>query len=221
MGMYPLHPEIIRYMQQTNEFLRYQNQQIQQMNLKIQELEKEINSLKTKEPPQPVIRNEYRFDLLKVEKLEGTLNIGLNSTPADNDGSIEQFAVGQSLSVPGSGSSPSSVSGSGSGPEDPQQQPQMFQDIQDQVKGYLNSDAYRTLEAIEQQYQYPLDDPYRKFIVDDVQKQIDQRIRYYLQKQAEQPDATPESIIEDVKKDIEKTFEAFIKNLPKKENGQQ
>ncbi|MFH5185103.1 spore germination protein GerPC [Paenibacillus sp. TAB 01] len=70
---------------------------------------------------------------------------------------------------------------------------------------------------MEQQYRYPLDEPYRKFIVEDVKKQIDERIRYYLQKHPEPMEDKERSIIEEVKQDIEKTFEAFIQNLPRKE----
>ncbi|NOU97363.1 spore gernimation protein [Paenibacillus sp. LMG 31456] len=201
--MHYMDPDMLRYMKQVNDYLQYLNQQIQQLNSKIQEMDKEIDELKKNNIQPPVIRNEYRFDLLKVEKLEGTLNIGLNPTPSSTDSSIEEFSVGQSLHTP-------SVAA--------QQNPQMFHCIQEQVKDYLNSDAYRALEVFEHQYQYPLDEPYRKFIVEDVKKQIDQRIRYYLLKHPEPAENTQESIIEEVKRDIEKTFEAFIRNLPRKEN---
>ncbi|MDF2963717.1 MAG: spore gernimation protein [Paenibacillus sp.] len=203
MGMYYSSQEMMRYMKQVNDCLHYQSQQIQQLKARVQELDNEINELKKNNTQPPVIRNEYRFDLFKVEKLEGTLNIGLNPTPGAADSSIEEFAVGQTLDTP---------------PVPEQQNPQMFQGIQEQVHDYLSSDAYRTLEAFEHQYQYPLDDPYRKFIMEDVKKQIDQRIRYYLQKQPESTDNIQESIIANVKKDIEKTFEAFIRNLPRKED---
>jgi spore germination protein PC len=200
-------PEMLRYMQQVNDYILNQTQQIQQMNAQIQELDKEIKELKKQNAqPQTVIRNEYRFDLFKVEKLEGTLNIGLNPTPSDTDSSIEEMAVGQSLNTPAAAE---------------QQNPQMFKGIQDQVNDYLSSDAFRALEAFEHQYQYPLDDPYRKFIVEDVKKQINQRIRYYLQKHPEPMENMTETIIEEVKQDIERTFESFIKNLPRKENGNQ
>jgi len=202
MGMYYWSQEWLRYIQQVNEYLQYQNQQIQQLTSRLDELDKEVKELQKKSAQQqPVINNEYRFDLLKVEKLEGTLNIGLNPNPGDKDSSIEEFAVGQSVSTP---------------PGSEQYGP-MFQDIQDQVQQYLSSDAYRALEKMEQQYRYPLDEPYRKFIVEDVKKQIDERIRYYLQKHPEPMEDKERSIIEEVKQDIEKTFEAFIQNLPRKE----
>ncbi|MGQ5396209.1 spore germination protein GerPC [Paenibacillus sp. M.A.Huq-84] len=196
-------PDMLRYMKQVNDCLQYLNQQIQQMNNKIQEMDATIGELKKSSTQPPVIRNEYRFDLLKVEKLEGTLNIGLNPTPNASDSSIEEFSIGQSLNTP---------------KVTEQHNPQMFHGIQEQVQDYLSSGAYSALEAFEHQYEYPLDEPYRKFIVEDVKKQIDQRIRYYLQKHPEPTDNTQESIIEEVKRDIEKTFEAFIRNLPRKGN---
>jgi spore germination protein PC len=201
--MYYSSQEMMRYMKQVSDCLHYQNQQIQQLSTKLQELVNDINELKKTNNQAPVIRNEYRFDLLKVEKLEGTLNIGINPNPDATDSSIEEFAIGQTLNTP-------------TVPE--QQNLQMFQGIQEQVKDYLSCDAYKALEAFEHQYHYPLDEPYRKFIVEDVKKQIDQRIRYYIHKQPELTENVQESIIEDVKRDIEKTFEAFVKNLPRKEN---
>ncbi|UQZ82159.1 putative spore germination protein GerPC [Paenibacillus konkukensis] len=199
--MYYLNPDLMRYMQQIQECLNVQSQQIEQMNAKIQEMDKEIKELKSKPAQPPVIRNEYRFDLFKVEKLEGTLNIGLNPNPGKDDSSIDEFTVGQTLQTPDQA--------------EPQNE-QMFQDIQEQVGDYLNSDAYRVLQSIERQYRYPLDEPYRKFIVEDVRKQIDKRIRYYLSKYPDSSENVQEAIIEEVKRDIEKTFEAFIQNLPKK-----
>ncbi|OXM86996.1 spore gernimation protein [Paenibacillus rigui] len=194
--------EWTRYMQQVNEYMQYQTQQIQQLNGKLEALEKQIAELKKNSTQPPVINNEYRFDLLKVERLEGTLNIGLNPNPGDKDSSIEELAIGQSMDIP----------------KGAEQQAQ-FQGIQEQVQNYLNSDAYRTLEHIEERYRYPLDEPYRKFIVEDVKKQIDERIRYYIQNHPETAENKEQSIINDVKRDIEKTFEAFIKNLPRKDEG--
>ncbi|WP_036746977.1 spore germination protein GerPC [Paenibacillus sp. UNC451MF] len=203
--MYYLSPEIMRYMQQVNECLQYQNQQIQQLNVKIDELMKEINALKRKNPEPPVVRNEYRFDLLKVEKLEGTLNIGINPNAQDSDSSIEEYSVGQSVSAPSSGEMST---------------PQTFEGIQSKVDDYFNSGAYQALEHYEQMYQNPLDEPYRRFIVEDVKKQIDKRIHYYMNKMGSERNGNmQDSIFEEVKRDIERTFEAFIKNLPRREGG--
>lgn len=211
-------PELLRYFQQVNGYLQYQNQQIQQLNAKLDSLLQELNQMKetNSQPAQPpVIRNEYRFDLLKVEKLEGTLNIGIN--PNGSDSGIDEMSVGQSVDAP----APTIGTGSAD-----QTDPLMYRSIQEHVHDYLRSDAFQTLKSFEARYQYPLDEPYRNFIVNDVKKQIDKRIRYYLSKlkaspsSPEQAASMQQPIIEEVKRDIEKTFEAFIKNLPRKDGNE-
>ncbi|GAA4846481.1 spore germination protein GerPC [Paenibacillus vulneris] len=215
--MYYLSPEMMRYLQQVNECLQYQNQQIQQLNDYIQYqneqikqlndkmdgLMKEISDMKKKPSSEPsMVRNEYKFDLLKVERLEGTLNIGINPNAKDSDSSIDEYSVGQSVSTPSSDDT-------GSSPD--------YEGVQSQVDDYFSSDAYRALEYYEQMYQNPLDEPYRKFIIEDVKKQIDKRIQYYMAKMG--PDRNHNAIFEEVKRDIERTFEAFIKNLPRRDGG--
>ena len=179
---------------------------IEEMRQMIQQLHGDIKDLKEKERKPPVIQNEYKFDLLKIERLEGTLNIGLN--PNGNESSIGEFAVDQAMQVP------KSV---------PQGQPEYYQRIQEQIHRYLDMDAYQTLKKIEQNFTYPLDDPYRKFIIDDVKRQIDHRIQHYIQRipfenmREDMRGEHEQEVIAKVKKDIDITFEAFIRNLPRKE----
>ncbi|HUC92228.1 MAG TPA: spore germination protein GerPC [Paenibacillus sp.] len=199
-------PELLCYLQQLNGCLHSQNQQIKEMNGFIQQLVKEVNQLKEKSAQPTVIRNEYKFDLLKVETLSGTLNIGIK--PDGKDSSIEEFAVEQSMNV-------ETVE---------KEYPELYKRIQEQITGYLHHDAYATLRICENKYDYTLDDPYRKFIVEDVKKQIDGRIRYYLnqfkaeQVEPEQLTQMEWQIVENIKRDIEQTFETFVKHLPSKGN---
>ena len=144
--------------------------------------------------------------------MEGTLNIGLN--PNGNDSSIGEFAVDQAMQVPQAAQTQGQEQG----------QMDYYRNIQSQIHTYLDKDAYHTLRKIEQKYSYPLDDPYRRFIVDDVKKQINQRIQHYIQKMGienireDQRNESEQDIVAKVKKDIDKTFEAFIGNLPRKES---
>lgn len=195
---------MMHYFGQLYLLLQTQNKKIEEMNTRIRHLQKEINEWKEKSTPQ-VIKNEYKFDLLKVEKLEGTLNIGLN--PNGGDASIEDFAVNQSMDIPAND----------------KDHPELFPGIQQEIYHYLNHDASTVLKELEHQYAYPLDEPYRNFILDDIRKQIDKRIRHYLSRiQAEQisPEQLPQikkTVTQQVQQDINKTLEAFIKNLPRKE----
>lgn len=204
--------EWLQYIQYLQSYLHTQNLKIEEMRQMIQNLHNEINKLKENEPKPPVVRNEYKFDLLKIERLEGTLNIGLN--PNGNDSSIGEFAVDQAMQVP------QMPQGQAQG----QGQSDSYQKIQEQIHTYLDKDAYHTLKKIEQNCSYPLDDPYRKFIVEDVKRQINQRIQHYIQKMQietlteERRSESEQEVVAKVRKDIDRTFEAFIRNLPRKES---
>ena len=66
-----------------------QDQKIRSLQQKMISMEQKITELQNR-PPVHVEKMEYKFDQLKVETLEGTLNIGLN--PTDLQG-IEDFSV--------------------------------------------------------------------------------------------------------------------------------
>lgn len=205
-GFYLYNQEWSQYIHQLHTYLQNQNKIIEEMRQMIQSLHGEVNELKIKESQPPVVRNEYKFDLLKIERLEGTLNIGL--TPNGTQSSIDEFAVDQAMQVPQARG---------------QDETETYHKIQNQIHTYLDHDAYHTLMKIEQHFSYPLDDPYRKFIIEDIKKQINSRIQHYVQKlqfdglEEHSRNERQQEVVAKVKMDIEKTFETFIRNLPKKE----
>ena len=69
--------------QQLYDYVKWQHQEITNLKASMAELSKEIQKLKDK-PSVTVERLEYKFDQLKVETLEGTLNIGLNPSDLNN-----------------------------------------------------------------------------------------------------------------------------------------
>ena len=58
-------------------YIYQQDKVLRDLQKKIQTIEETVSDLK-KRPSVKVERMEYKFDQLKVETLEGTLNIGLN-----------------------------------------------------------------------------------------------------------------------------------------------
>ncbi|MBH0333465.1 spore germination protein GerPC [Brevibacillus brevis] len=202
--MYMEH-EMIQYIQQLHDYIQSQNKKIEQMRQMLEQLQQDVNDLKERQIPS-VIRNEYKFDLLKVERLEGTLNIGLN--PKGNDSGIGDFSINQSMDIP----------------DPPQTSAPLFDRVQNEIYQYLEGDAYLVLEKIETECNYPLDQNYRAFILDDIKKQIDQRIKHYLndlptdELEPEQHDIFVQTIVQKVKRDIDKTCETFVKNLPREVN---
>ncbi|MFA4132298.1 MULTISPECIES: spore germination protein GerPC [unclassified Brevibacillus] len=197
--------EMMQYIQQLHDYIQSQNKKIEHMRQMLEQLQQDVNDLKERQIPS-VIRNEYKFDLLKVERLEGTLNIGLN--PKGNDSGIGDFSINQSMDIP----------------DPPQTSAPLFDRVQNEIYQYLEGDAYLVLEKIETECNYPLDQNYRAFILDDIKKQIDQRIKHYLndlptdELEPEQHDIFVQTIVQKVKRDIDKTCETFVKNLPREVN---
>ncbi|MEK4027960.1 spore germination protein GerPC [Pseudobacillus sp. FSL P4-0506] len=202
--MYFNYSHMIHSLQQMQQWVNAQQQRITQLEANVQQLQQEVQSLK-KNQSSNIERVEYKFDQLKVERLEGTLNIGI--TPHAGEGSIEDFSVEQNdLMVP---------------PMNPQQRLLLFGNIQRQVHEYLNGDCYSVLNTIEQQKNQPLNSDYRQYIIDDIKKQIDSRIHYYLN-QINMSNIGEEQLAEiegrtvnKVKEDIHKTYDEFITQLPK------
>ncbi|MEH7078355.1 spore germination protein GerPC, partial [Bacillus velezensis] len=79
------------YLQNLNSFVQQQAQQIQELERQLKEFQNEISTLK-QQPSTRIDRLEYKFDQLKIERLEGTLNIGLNPTDPN---AVQNFEVGQ------------------------------------------------------------------------------------------------------------------------------
>lgn len=171
-------------------------------------LENMVDNLKdgyeqlSKAPKTNIEKIEYKFDQLKIERLDGTLNIGLN--PNDGADMLQDFTVNGT-----NGMNPPSIA------------PETIQSIQQNINSYMQNGALKQLGELEQKYNYPLDDPYRHFILNDIQKQLDQRINYYINQQTDRsPNASPQELSEEIenklKRDIVNGMEAFIKNLPKR-----
>ncbi len=198
--MYP-NDNFYAILQRMQQSIEQQNHRIKMLEDMIDDLTDDYNNL-LKTPKTNIEKIEYKFDQLKIERLDGTLNIGL--TPNGGADMLEDFTVNGH-----NGMNPSSIP------------PEGIQSIQQNVQSYMQNGALKELGELENKYQYPLDDPYRHFILSDIQKQLDQRINYYINQQSTRsPDAPVEQIVEDVttkiKRDIVNGMEAFLKNLPER-----
>lgn len=209
-------PDIYDYVQQLRQYMDSQSQKMNQLEYHVQQLQTELTSLK-QEKHYTVEKIEYNFDQLKVEKLEGTLIIGISP---HGKGLVEEFSVNgkskQDVQFPIHEPAYNSIQ---------EQNPQLFEQVQEQVHQYLSGDITKDMREIEHHYNYPLDDTYRQFIIEDIKKQVDQRILHYFQHMnrninPEEMNSMLETITRQIHKDIRITMEAFIKNLPRKENNE-
>ncbi|WP_096200496.1 spore germination protein GerPC [Bacillus sp. FJAT-45350] len=185
--------------QNIYDYFHSQEEKISRLENVIHQLQNEINMIKS-HPPSV----NYKFDQLKVERLEGTLNIGLSPNHAGGENSIEDFNVNQDNQVLPSVNNPNP-----------------YPKIKHEINEYLNGECYQILESIEQKYNYQLDLPYRQFIISDVKNQIDNRITHYLN-QIPTENMNEQQLLDveqrttsKLKEDINKTFEEFIRHLPR------
>lgn len=146
---------------------------------------------------------EYKFDQLKVENLNGTLNIGLNPFSAKGQ-QIEDFQVDtETLKV---------------NPET-ETNPDFYQGILQEMHRYLDEEAYNRILHFEQEERTPLDEMYRQMMVDDIKTDGASTPYYLSQAQSYEgistdPDYLRDIIIQAMKQDIDKAFLSFIQHIP-------
>jgi spore germination protein PC len=206
MLMYPPY-DMFQYLQQLHSYVLKQEQKMKHLESIVKKLENEVNEIK-KKPSTTIERIEYKFDQLKVETLEGTLNIGLN--PSDS-GAIDDFSVSQ---------------GNMHVPPYNQFNQEYIQAIRGDVAIYLEDECMELIHEIEKKHGASLDQAYRDFIIDDISKQLDTRIEYHLNQQLSnpslprnEPEIIHQNVVVSMKADIENAINAFIVNLPDNMKG--
>ncbi|PFR24952.1 spore gernimation protein GerPC [Bacillus cereus] len=198
-----MNQDVYIYLQQFQQALQKQQETIHILEEQVRKLIEELDELKSR-PSSSIGKVEYKFDQLKVENLNGTLNIGLNPFGAHSQ-QIEDFQVDtETLKV---------------NPET-QTNPDFYQDIIQEMHRYLDEEAYSRILHFEQEERTPLDDMYRQMMIDDIKKQMEHRLPYYLSQVQPYEDITSnpqymkDVIIQAMKQDIDKAFLSFIQHIP-------
>jgi spore germination protein PC len=199
--------EFYEYIRRLHTFVESQDVKIKQLEKSVQTLTEEITSLKNK-PAMQIEKIEYKFDQLKVETLEGTLNIGLN--PTDLQG-IEDFTV--------EGKQPAA------NPLGPANLFQSTMRIEQEALKNLDSQIELVINQYQTNKQVKIDDSYITFIKDDIRKQLPTRIQFHLnQLPLEQRNNIHEENLENrildlIKKDVQNGIIVFLDNLPDEAKG--
>jgi len=178
-----------------------QDKTIRKLQKRIDILEKNISELQAR-PPVHVEKMEYKFDQLKVETLEGTLNIGLN--PSD-------LQAIDDLSIPNQ-----------KGQANPKERMSLFTELESSINEYLDENLQTIMATTGQQLQIHVDDTYREFILQDIKKQLPNRIEYYLNqpiRNGNTPEQHKEWILEQMKKEIHNGVLTFLQHLPENMKG--
>lgn len=203
---WPGWPTWVTQVQQT---LRHQQEQIAFLQKRIDMLMAQLKAAEAK-PTYHIDKIEYQFDQLKIEKLDGTLNIGIQPSGDGSESDIDQFIVQQAKKGAGGphGSAAGAVgngNGAGNGDNGPgslnskpnvfpsagpasMQMPPPFGTVQTRVNEYLDSRAQMALVNFEQQMNVPLDPYHRRIIIEDIRRQAPTRIQFYMQQAAQSAD---------------------------------
>lgn len=188
------------YIQQLFHILHTQSEQLSRMEQVLKEMRSEIDRLR-QGSEKTIDRVEYNFDLLKIEKLEGTLNIGL--MPKDGQ-SLDDITV--------NGQPPLELSHSGySGGE-------LYSNIYQNVSRYLEDTVPEQIERMIPEAHLVLGDEYAAVIIEDVRKQLGDRITVYLKqyqtnRETMNPQEVEQSIIKQMKSEIASAVEQHLLNL--------
>jgi spore germination protein PC len=177
--------------QQLFHLLNWQAQKLLQLEQSIHNILHEVESLKTSSTP-TIGTIDYKFDQLKIEKLEGILNIGISPHPGK---SIEDFSVnGQTLAERSTESNENN---------------QYFTSIQKNINNFLDMDLPVELQRLSAEYRLTLDYEKHTLIIEDLRKQIDERILHYCSEAA---------ITEKVKQDILNGLKSYLMKLSESES---
>ncbi|WP_309543436.1 spore germination protein GerPC [Cytobacillus firmus] len=199
-----LNQQLNTYLQQLHAFVEAQEKRIRSLEAAVKKLQEETEVLKSR-PPMQVDRIEYKFDQLKVESLEGTLNIGLNPSELQN---IEDFAVdNKNIKAPIS----------------PKNQMKRTMEIEDAIYQYLERELPDITASVQKKLNVSVDDSYIAFIKEDIKKQLPNRIDFYVKQHQASNRSGQENdnaeIIELIKKEIHNGVHAFISHLPENMRG--
>lgn len=186
------------FYEQVMAQLRWQAQKIGEFDTELKHLKKELSNAIMQRQIH-VDKIEYKFDQLKIETLEGTLNIGISPSGGKQ---IEEMMVGDKeieLSDP--------------------EKNQRHQSVKDQIDHYLSSSCMSDIKQLEANHQVILGQAYREAIINDIRNQVDKRIEVYFDNMAHihKNESENEVIFEKVKRDIQTAIERHLKS--KKQGG--
>ncbi|WP_033829558.1 spore germination protein GerPC [Bacillus andreraoultii] len=193
--------DLYLFINQLAAQLKKQEEQLAKLEKKNSELSEAIQTLE-KQPPINVERIDYHFDQLKIERLDGTLNIGLN--PQDLQG-MDELSIPQPISRGGTNKANAN----------------QFTQLQKKIHTYLDEELPAFIESVKKEKQFELDDSYINFIKEDIRKQLPDRLAFYAQKLGKQGreisvEEEEKFIYQHLIQDIQQAIYSFFKQFPSK-----
>jgi spore germination protein PC len=183
------------YVQQVFNALRIQSEKIQQLEKQLQDLQGDIDSIKNNKTASigPI---NYHFEQLKIEKLEGTLNIGI--TPNEGNNLDEAIVNGKPIG------------------EQETATTALSDKIRPEILKYVQEEVPSQFSRLEREQNLSIDENYIQMVTQDLLNQMDGRINEYVSQlpTAEEGRGYTEeesaSIVEQIKRDIVTAVERHL-----------
>ncbi|MBM7702635.1 spore germination protein GerPC [Metabacillus iocasae] len=216
--------QLYQYVQQLGAYVQKQDERIQKLETELFDLQAKVKELEDT-PRTSIEKIEYKFEQLKIDTLDGTLNIGLNPISPEN---IEDVIInGQQPTVTFPPETPASMADSPQVPgQNPSLQPldrskqiEIISTIHTDLTNELNEHGNELIGKILQERNLSIDHSYYNFIIEDIKKQLEQRIAFHLQQidvahLQQNESAVYEEIKHKMYEDIQKGIHAFLTYLP-------
>jgi spore germination protein PC len=206
----PMDQYTLNYLHHLSHVIQNLQDRLYESEQKIQTLQNEYEKLKS-DAKMNVGRIEYKFDQLKIERLEGTLNIGL--TPKSGEGLLDDLSVGD----------PSIQMGNQTNSNPLKTDINPINDaVTNRVEQFLQTEAISEIQQIEIKLEFPLNDNYRLFIIEDIRKQIPYRVSQLVETLGRNPNQSSlpnesnsleDYLFETIRSEITNGIEQFVLKL--------
>lgn len=203
--------DFYQYSEKMRHYLQLLEKRINDLEKQVATLTNDITAIKEK-PSVHIERIDYSFDQLKVETLEGTLNIGLNPEDLSN---IEELAINPNspINQPHAPFYP---------PIDPKQMMNRSMDIEEEMNQFIQLELPDIIRKKQNELNMPEEESYVSFIQEDITKQLPTRIQYYLQQANRKQNGSNlsnEAIIQALKEEMENGVHLFLSHIPDNMKG--
>lgn len=204
--------DFYQYSEKMRDYLQLLEKRIKDLEKQVATLTNDITTIKEK-PSIHIDRIDYSFDQLKVETLEGTLNIGLNPEDLSN---IEELAINPNspINQPHAPFYP---------PIDPKQMMNRSMDLEEKMNQFIQLELPDIIRKKQNELNLPEEESYVSFIQEDITKQLPTRIQYYLQQGANRKqngsNLSNEAIIQALKEEMENGVHLFLSHIPDNMRG--
>ncbi|GGG09811.1 spore germination protein GerPC [Paenibacillus abyssi] len=188
---------VVWLLNEMHKTLTWQTNKITQMENELAKINEQLASLAAL-PRTNVEKIEYNFEQLKVEQLDGTLIIGISPTDA---GTIEDLDVQNHHEE--------------DVPLGEQTSDTEFRQIKHKINGYIRESIPEMLDKQALERDIALIPAEKEAILEDMIRQIDDRIRIYLQhfqgdKQIRQEWALEHNVLQKLKRDVHTALDSYL-----------